>query len=99
MSEEAKTKCIVMKRRFTRSANILKAALIERGIPIQTIERRFTDLTCSWNETQKAHDSYIVTLEDIDITQEDKWIDELSDKYCALEIDFDKYVNERSEQN
>ena len=88
MAESAKR--ATAKSQFTRVEKRLEEAIKKApSIPYQTIERRYEDLREKYNAAQQAHDDYVQALlsSKTDTTQaeEEKWIDELTQRYDDIE--------------
>ena len=92
MAEAAKQKRTIIKGQFTRAEKQLKDLLkLPLNVPLSTIQRRFEDLKSKWNEIQEAHDLYMSQLEEV-TEEEEKWMDEIIERFDALEIEADYIV-------
>ena len=90
--EVAKQRRKILKGQFTRAENRLKDSLkLPLSVPLSTIQRRFEDLKSKWTEVQDAHDLYLSQLEEV-TDGEEKWLDEVIDRFNALEIETDNII-------
>ena len=97
MAEAAKQKRTIIKGQFTRAEKRLKDSLkLPLKVPLSTIQRRFEDLKSKWNEIQEAHDLYMSQLEEA-TEEEEKWMDEIIERFDALEIEADNIVGKSNE--
>jgi hypothetical protein len=93
--EAAKKKRTTAKSQFTRYENRLKDALISEEIDEWTVNRRYEDLKERWDKTQDANDEYISLLtEPDDITGAEEWLDELCNRFDAVELGVGKRLKE-----
>ena len=58
---------------------------------MSTVQRRFEDLKSKWTEVQDAHDLYLAQLEEV-TEGEARWLDEVIDRFNALEIETDNII-------
>ena len=90
--EVAKQRRKILKGQFTRAENRLKDSLkLPLSVPLSTIQRRFQDLKTNWTEVQDAHDLYLSQLEEV-TEGEEEWLDEVIDRFNALEIEIDNII-------
>ena len=98
MTEQLKVTRATAKGQFTKSEKRLKDAItMMESIPVSTIERRYDELHSKWDTLQEAHEKYITALRSasspessIDEAAENNWIDEIADRFDAIEIETDK---------
>ena len=92
--EVAKHRRKILKGQFTRAENRLKDSLkLPLSVPLSTIQRRFEDLKSKRTEVQDAHDLYLSQLEEV-TDGEEKWLDEVIDRFNALEIETDNIIRQ-----
>ena len=91
VSQSAELKRIrtTSKSKFTRAKKSLVDALSKKLIQ-KTVETRYEVLRHTWQEVQKCHDDYILTLSDEDI--DENWIDDLCNIFNDLEVETDMYL-------
>ena len=93
--EAAKTKRTTAKSQFTRYEKRLKDAVVSEEIDEWTVNRRYEDLKDRWDKTQDAHDEYTSFLtEPDDFTKAEEWLDELSNRFDAVELRVGKKLKE-----
>ena len=97
---ELKRKRTISKSQFTRAENKLREAITPTyaDYPINTVERRYSEVKQRWNQAQDAHDHYVscLVVDTDQLATEELWIDEVADRFDKIEIEFDKYVEERT---
>ena len=81
--QEAKNQRATCKRNFTRAEKALRNAVTTASTPKETMQRRFTDYKNTYEETQKAHNTYLNTIDPqiIDEEAEEVWMNEFADCY------------------
>ena len=71
------------KRANERAAKALQQALETENISDSTVRRRFDELKRRWDDTQQAHDNFVVQFMSASskqaIIDEDKWIKAIAD--------------------
>ena len=88
--EEAKAKRTVAKAQYSRVENAL-SKLVKNPLSLQeTMERKFNDLRTKWQELQDCHDTFILLLDEDSAKKEEEWIEELCERFEAIEADTDK---------
>ena len=88
--EEAKAKRTVAKAQYSRVENALRK-LVKNPLSLQeTMERKFNDLRTKWQELQDCHDTFILLLDEDSAKKEEEWIEELCERFEAIEADTDK---------
>jgi len=98
--EEAKTKRTMAKAQFTRVEKALSKLLANPLSMHETTERKFDELKVKWQEVQDHHDRYaaLASLEEEDEVKEEEWIEELCQRFEAMEGKTDKVLqNSRKE--
>ena len=100
MTEQLKTSRATAKGQFTRSEKRLRDVVKNmENIPVATIERRYNELHSKWETLQEAHEKYVTSLRSasspenpIDEDAENNWIDEIADRFDAIEIETDQRI-------
>ena len=87
-------------RQFGRSEKRLLDAIVRvETIPIATIKRRFEELKSNWIICQRAHQTYIESLNDIYIKHEEKWMESITMRRCmAIEKTAEAVVDRLSNE-
>ena len=86
------------KSQFTRAEKNLQQALARDDVETATIERRFGELQGKFDTLQNAHDVYAELVEE-DVNGElDKYIDDITDRFNAIEIEADKKIAARKKK-
>ena len=104
MAEVLKTARTTAKSQFTRAEKKLNDSLTAQPpVPVETIKRRFNELSAKWTKGQDTHDAYVeAVLEDADDDDDaatfEQWIDELSQRFDDLEIKVDRYMEKLQEK-
>ena len=93
--EEAKLKRSTAKGLFTRAANIMNSTLTVVGLSARTIDRRFDEMRMRWSNVQELHEQYISHLAEEHSEAAGKWIDELCDFFCRIEVSVDNYIEKQ----
>ena len=95
---DLKTKRATSKSQFTRADKRLNDVLSQSStIPILTVERRYNELSEKWNCVQEAHDAHLAVLsssDDGDASDRESWIDEIKERFDAIEIKVDQILEE-----
>ena len=91
------------KGRFTRAEKVLLKDLEaeENTIPLITIERHLKDFLEKWEKVQDLHDEYVMMLvdpTDDELAAQDEWLEELSERFAALEVQVDSVVERRRKE-
>ena len=91
------------KGRFTRAEKVLLKDLEaeENTIPLITIERHLKDFLEKWEKVQDLHDEYVMMLvdpTDDELAAQEEWLDELSERFAALEVQVDSVVERRRKE-
>ena len=94
-----KTKRTVAKQQFTRTENSLRQALTNLDSLESTIEQKYGELRVKWQVVQDTHDLYITMLPADESQKEDSWIDELVERFDAIEADADQVLVKFHEKN
>ena len=94
-SADSKKIRTLAKIRFTRARKCLKEGITKQRIQ-KTVESRYDTFRHSWQEVQKCHDDYLVTLPDEEV--DENWIDELCDSFNTLEAETDIYLDSLENQ-
>ena len=87
--EESKTKRTVAKQQFTRAENSLRKVLAKGDSLQTTIGRKFNELSVKWQTVQDTHDVYVTMVNKEEEEKENYWLEELIERYEAIEIDTD----------
>ena len=88
--EEAKAKRTVAKAQYTRVENALRK-LVGNPLSLQeTMERKYQVLIDKWQELQNCHDAYTLLVNADEAQKEEEWIEELCERFDAIEADTDK---------
>ena len=90
------------KSQFTRAERNLQQALSMQEVETSTIERRFSGLQAKFHALQNAHDVYAEFVDDL-LNENgtpvdpnlDQYIDELTERFNAIEIEADKKIASR----
>lgn len=104
--EEALKMRRTCKSQFTRAENNLKQALSMQDVETSTIERRFGELQAKFNAFQNAHDAYAEIVDEL-LKEDgtpfdpnlDQYIDEVMERFNAIEIDADKQIAVRKKKD
>ena len=90
------------KRANERAAKALQQALETENISDSTVKRRFDELKRRWDDTQQAHDKFVVQFMSASskqaIIDEDKWINAIADNFYELEIKTDNFLHQNQNQ-
>ena len=100
----AKSKRSIAKGQFTRAETRLNDCINvpdgQEDLPLSTCQRRFNEFSQKWQAVQDAHDSYIIyiaeTIDEIQAGEEEKWLQELSDRFDKLEVKMDRFLEDRT---
>lgn len=100
MADALKAARSTAKSQFTRAENKLKDSLTaEPAVPLDTIKRRFDDLSTKWTKAQDVHDEYVeailTTATEEELTTEEAWITDVSNRFDSLEISVDRHIEKR----
>ena len=99
--EEAKIKRSMAKAQYTRVEKALKK-LVANPLSLQEIvERKFEELRVKWQEVQDFHDRYasLVTTNEEEEAKEEEWINEICERFEAIEVDADKRLQRFKKEN
>ena len=99
--EVAKAKRSTAKAQYTRVEKALRK-LVTNPLSLQdTIERKFEELRVKWQEVQDCHDQYapLVTTNKEEEEIEEEWINELCERFEAIEVDADKSLQKFKKEN
>jgi hypothetical protein len=99
--EEAKIKRSMAKAQYTRVEKALKK-LVANPLSLQeTVERKFEELRVKWQEVQDFHDRYasLVTTNEEEEAKEEEWINEICERFEAIEVDADKRLQRFKKEN
>ena len=83
------------KSQFTRAEKNLQQALARDDVETATIERRFGELQGKFDTLQNAHDVYAELVEGDANGELEKYIDDITDRFNAIEIEADKKIAAR----
>ena len=99
--EDAKARRSTAKAQYTRVEKALRK-LVANPLSLQeTIERKFEELRVKWQEVQDCHDRYapLVTTNEEEEEKEEEWINELCERFEAIEVDADKSLQKFKKEN
>ena len=80
------------KSQFTRAEKNLQQALARDDVEKATIERRFGELQGKFDALQNAHDVYAELVEEDADGELEKYIDDITDRFNAIEIEAEKKI-------
>ena len=96
-----KTKKLMAKAQFTRVEKALTKLLANPLSMYETTERKFSELKVGWQEVQDYHDRYaaLASLKEEDQMKEEEWIEELCERFEALEGETDKVLQKSRKES